>query len=321
MEASGTHLQCIAVDGGGGGQRFRARLSDGEIFESEYPSFTLGEGSLTDNYCDRFRTFLRDAQVSHSGFTQIARIVMTVAALPGSQQERQELMDAILQVTGADELWLTSDITAAHFGTIKGDGLIITIGTGIGALATGKYRTQLHELTGDSYLIGDEGSAYWIGKMGLNRALRHKDGRGGQTLLLTRACEFFETDSDSLADYVTALERPVHRIAQFAPVVTALAAESDEVADSIIELAVSEFLDIVRAARGVLGADERFKILFSGGAIPKEGILFQRTQQRLQELGLTCDHSDIKNIDGAFALAQEKDPGIYADITDISYRK
>ena len=308
--------ELIAVDGGGGGQRFRGRLSTGEIIEREYPSFTLGEGSLIQNYLDRFTTFVAE------GFTSISRIVMAVAALPGSQSERDELMHAILEATGAKELWLTSDITAAHFATISGDGLVITIGTGIGAIATGRNRTQLHQLSGDSFLIGDEGSAYWTGKMGLNRALRFKDGRGPETALLAHACSFFNTDPESLADYVTALDRPVHRIAQFAPVVTSLAAAGDAMALGILELAVQEFVDIAVAAQRILGVVSGeygdFRIVFTGGAIPADGILFRMTQKRLLVMGLKCEHSLAKNIDGAFLLAEQPDPGIYSGITDIA---
>ena len=311
----GAPQQFIAVDGGGGGQRFRARLRNGVALEREYPSFTLGEGLLIENYLDRFRAFIADCGKE---LTTVERIVMAVAALPGTNDERQELMRAIREATGADALWLTSDITAAHFATIKGDGLVVTIGTGIGAIATGKNRTQIHEISGDSFLIGDEASAYWTGKVGLNRALRYKDGRGPSTALLDEACRFFQTDPASLADYVTALERPVHRIAQFAPVVTRLAEGGDEVALSIIELAVDELEAITQAARKTLDAGDDFQIVFSGGAIPADGILFRLTKARLAGLGLNCDHSMARNIDGAFELAQEDNPGIYAAITDIA---
>lgn len=307
-----TKLELIAVDGGGGGQRFRGRRVSGEVIEREYPSFTLGEGSLTQNYVERFSAFINE------GFTDISRIVMAVAALPGSDEERHSLTSSILQATGARELWLTSDITAAHFATVKGDGLVVTVGTGVGAIAVGKNRTALHELSGDGYLIGDEGSAFWIGKMGLNRALRYKDGRGTHTALLDEACAFFDTDLSSLADFVTALDRPVHRVAQFAPVVTRLATAGDEVALSIIEMAVDEFVEITIAARTALDAGENFQIVFSGGAIPRDGIVFALVQKRLSAMGLSCEHSSARNIDGAFELAMLNTPGVYGAITEIA---
>ena len=303
--------EVIAVDGGGGGQRFRGRLEDGDIQEREYGSFTLGEGSLTDNYVERFDLFMSE------GFRDVERVVMAVAALPGSQSERDQLTSSILKVTGAKELWLTSDITAAHFATIKGDGVVTTVGTGVGAIAVGKSRSVLHELSGDGYLIGDEGSAYWIGKMGLNRALRNKDGRGGSARLLEAALEFFQTDANSLADFVTALDRPVHRIAQFAPTVTTIAEGGDDSALEIIDEAVDEFVHIADTARRVLEADENFQVVYSGGAIPVDGIVFKKLQKRLAALGLPCEHSDARNIDGAFDLACEVDPGIYSANTEV----
>ena len=301
----------MAVDGGGGGQRFRGRLTDGTIVEREYGSFTLGEGSLTDNYVERFQLFISE------GFTNVQRVLMAVAALPGSPAERDELTSAILNLTGASELWLTSDITAAHFATIKGDGVVTTVGTGVGAIAVGKNRTVLHELSGDGYLIGDEGSAFWIGKMGLNRALRCKDGRGGSAALLDAALKFFETTADSLADFVTALDRPVHRVAQFAPTVTAIAEAGDASALEIIDEAVEEFVRIVQTARRFLDAGDGFQIVFSGGAIPSDGIVFKTLSARLTALGLPCERSAVRNIDGAFDLACEDVPGIYTANTEV----
>ena len=303
--------EVIAVDGGGGGQRFRGQLADGTIIDREYVSFTLGEGSLTENYLERFTHFVRE------GFTSIERVVMAVAALPGSVQGRRDLAHSLLKVTGAQELWLTSDIAAAHFATIKGDGLVTTVGTGVGAIAVGKNRTRLHEISGDSYLIGDEGSAFWMGKMGLNRALRHKDGRGGSEALLREALKFYETDADSLADFVTALDRPVYHIAQFAPLVTTLAEAGDPSATEIVELAVDEFVQIAVTARRVLEAGEEFHIVYSGGAIPEDGVVYTRLQERLHLLDLSCEYSDVRNIEGAFDLAFEPDPGVYHTITEV----
>jgi hypothetical protein len=64
--------------------------------------------------------------------------------------------------------------------------------------------------------IPREGGAFWIGRAGLAAALRAHDGRGGATALTDAAAMAFD-GLDDLGDRLHGADRPVNRIAHFAP--------------------------------------------------------------------------------------------------------
>ncbi|MFF7314514.1 BadF/BadG/BcrA/BcrD ATPase family protein [Streptomyces sp. NPDC008137] len=77
-----------------------------------------------------------------------------------------------------------SDIEAA-FASAPGapaDGLALVAGTGAVALrVTG--RRAVATVDGDGWLLGDDGSGFWIGRAAVRAALRMADGRGAPTVL------------------------------------------------------------------------------------------------------------------------------------------
>ncbi|MFD8425340.1 N-acetylglucosamine kinase [Streptomyces sp. NPDC059466] len=79
---------------------------------------------------------------------------------------------------------VSSDIEAA-FASAPGtpaDGLALVAGTGAAAVRiTGRRCTATAD--GDGWLLGDEGSGFWIGRSAVRAALRMADGRGGPTTL------------------------------------------------------------------------------------------------------------------------------------------
>ncbi len=304
----------IAVDGGGGALRVRGgqvgQAKAGSLTERTYPGATLGEVSLGEYYCDALTDFISASAVKPD------RVVLAVGVLPGFPQAREDLLNLIKAATGAKEVWLTSDSVGAHCASIKGNGIVIAVGTGVAALATGRNRTYVHELSGDSYLIGDEGGAYWQGKSGLNSALRFKDGRGGSEALLKAALTYYKTTPDYLADLATEVDRPVHTIAGFAPSVSKLAADGDRHALAIIEKASEELALLATTALRICG-DADFEAVITGGAIPKDGLLFHKTSELITAAGIPVRVSERSNLDGVTDFSQWDNPGVYSPIVQI----
>ncbi|GGX06078.1 hypothetical protein GCM10010383_40130 [Streptomyces lomondensis] len=79
---------------------------------------------------------------------------------------------------------VSSDIEAA-FASAPGapaDGLALVAGTGAVAMRiTGRRGTAT--VDGDGWLLGDDGSGFWIGRAAVRAALRMADGRGAATVL------------------------------------------------------------------------------------------------------------------------------------------
>ncbi|BAS28277.1 hypothetical protein LIP_2436 [Limnochorda pilosa] len=132
-------------------------------------------------------------------------------------------------------------------GTLGGPGLLLLAGTGSLALALGPEGQEVRA-GGWGYLLGDEGSGYWIGREAIRAALRAHDGRGPATGLTTVLRE-----AAGLED-VTALVGPVHRgerdrgwIARLARPVVEAADAGDTVAARILDDAAGELALLVRA--------------------------------------------------------------------------
>ncbi|MEU6253562.1 BadF/BadG/BcrA/BcrD ATPase family protein [Streptomyces sp. NPDC047043] len=85
---------------------------------------------------------------------------------------------------GADSIAISSDIEAA-FASAPGapaDGLALVAGTGAVAMRITDRRCTA-TVDGDGWLLGDDGSGFWIGREAVRAALRMADGRGGATVL------------------------------------------------------------------------------------------------------------------------------------------
>ncbi len=157
--------------------------------------------------------------------------------------EATELLGLVRRF-GIREVAVAHDATTSYLGAL-GDapGAVIAAGTGVVTLAVGAR--SVARIDGWGYLIGDAGSGYWIGRAGMDAAMRGFDGRGRMTPLTRRMRELFP---DLSAAYVELQsdDRRVSRIADFAKVVDELA-DDDPVARGIMDAAAAELSESVLA--------------------------------------------------------------------------
>jgi N-acetylglucosamine kinase-like BadF-type ATPase len=157
--------------------------------------------------------------------------------------EAGELLGLVTRY-GITEVAVAHDATTSYLGAL-GDspGAVIAAGTGVVTLAVGAR--SVARVDGWGYLIGDAGSGYWIGRAGMDAAMRGFDGRGRMTPLTKRLRELFP---DLTAAYVELQsdDRRVSRIADFAKVVDELA-DDDPVAKGIMDAAAAELSESVLA--------------------------------------------------------------------------
>lgn len=77
-----------------------------------------------------------------------------------------------------------------------GDNPGIVIVSGTGSITYGVNQCRMAARAGGwGFLLGDEGSGYWIGRHALNAALRERDGRGPRTVLTPLVCDHFHVAS------------------------------------------------------------------------------------------------------------------------------
>ena len=114
---------------------------------------------------------------------------------------------------------------------------MLAVGTGVVVLALSE--TTVAKVDGWGYLLGDAGCGYWIGRAGLDAALRAFDGRSPHTSLEATAMELFGP-LDEMYMVVQADPKRVSRIASFCRPVVDAAAAGDETARAIVTAAAGE---------------------------------------------------------------------------------
>ncbi|MDH6515820.1 N-acetylglucosamine kinase-like BadF-type ATPase [Streptomyces sp. SAI-135] len=259
---------------------------------------------------------------------------------PGTGRARTALTGALRRLgIPADRVGVCSDIEAA-FAAAPGtpsDGLALVAGTGAVAMRiTGRHATTT--VDGDGWLLGDEGSGFWIGRSAVRAALRMADGRGRPTVLagwVGRALDLpldilpkgaipsydrggpaLPSDTPSHPTGVPGWERarredfrrrllpavmadPPIRLARFAPLVAEAAAGKDAVAGAILSEAADHLLETVRALEPRPGE----RIVATGGLLGPEGPLTAPLSERLHAHGLSLDWV-ADGRPGAVALAR-----------------
>jgi N-acetylglucosamine kinase-like BadF-type ATPase len=144
-------------------------------------------------------------------------------------------------------------------------------------------------LGGWGSLLGDEGSAYAMGLLGLRYAVRAFEQRApAPTGLVTAMCQHFGVSQDHFRQELVKLvyQKPLSRaeIAGAAPVVTQLAGLDDPLAKMIVEKIVADLAALVRSAAGRLfTARELFDVAMAGGLINSGALIVEPLQQMLIE--------------------------------------
>lgn len=163
------------------------------------------------------------------------------------------------------EVVTVRDLEVAYAaGTADPDGALLIAGTGAIAVRFAGG-VAVRRADGYGWLLGDEGSAVWIGVQALRAVLAALDGRGGSTALVARACGWLgvappEADSavarDDCAQRVLAagFARKPAELGQFAVGVSAAADAGDEVALEICAAAAGKLLHTLSTVEPPTGA-------------------------------------------------------------------
>ena len=173
---------------------------------------------------------------------------------------RAELPDALAGELGVARAALAADAVTAYVGALgPRPGAVLAAGTGL--IAVGTDLTAWRRADGWGHLLGDCGGGAWIGRAGLEAALRAHDGRdGGSGPLLRCAQEQFGPVRGLPGLLYPRTDRPAV-LASFAPRVADCAAH-DPVAADILRAAARHIAD---SAAAVCPADGHPEVALTGG--------------------------------------------------------
>jgi N-acetylglucosamine kinase-like BadF-type ATPase len=157
-----------------------------------------------------------------------------------------------------------SDARIALEGAFTGkSGSILIAGTG--SIMFGKDRKgNVHRVGGFGRYIGDEGSGYALGRLGLIAASKEYDGRAESTKITGLLKTRFGIGSSQ--EIITAVYKDKFDIASAAPLVIDAAAGGDKICRDIIADQVEELLAHIKAMQRLLNEKE-MRLSLTGGLI------------------------------------------------------
>jgi glucosamine kinase len=205
------------------------------------------------------------------------RVRLVVLAMAGARSTSvaAEMRRRLAGIGLGAPLVFESDLLATYFsGTYQPDGYAVVAGTGAGAIRVEEGR-QVAVADGLGWLLGDEGSGFWIGQRVVRAALADLDGRGPSTALMPLVLARLGVpqpsdggDRTSITAVVRALYAgPPVRLADYAGLVFEV--DGDATADRILDDAAAALARTLAAVRSPA---------VSGPVVLGGGILGRRRQ-------------------------------------------
>jgi glucosamine kinase len=227
------------------------------------------------------------------------RLVVLAMAGAGSTSAAAEIKHRLAAIGLDAPVVFESDLLATYCsGTPRPDGYAVVAGTGAGAIRVADGR-QVAIADGLGWLLGDEGSGFWIGQRVVRAALADLDGRG-QSTALTRsmldrlgvAAPSEAGDRQPIMAAVRALYAgPPVRLADYARL--AFEVDGDETADRILDDAGAALAWTLRAVRS---PTDTGPVVLGGGILGRGGRVADR-------LSAACGAPEVHTVpDGAVGV-------------------
>jgi N-acetylglucosamine kinase-like BadF-type ATPase len=233
---------CIGLDVGGTGAR-GALARSGAVAATEHTGVPVHIGAQGISF-DQVRLALAPLIESLLASAGTGSVDAVAAGITGfatlGEDLRVRLPKALAQLTGAAVVVLSSDMLTSYTGALGlTGGAVVAAGTGAVALGT-DMRGTWKRVDGWGYLVGDAGGGSWLGRAGLQAALRAFDGRpGGSPALLRALAERFGEPAALVRELAARPDR-AGLMAGFVPAVAAAAADGDDVAVRLLAQAGAE---------------------------------------------------------------------------------
>jgi glucosamine kinase len=244
VDAGGTHTRAVVVHPAGQCLGYAAAGSGNPT--------AVGRETAAAAVAASVEEALRRAEVSS---TRIRLVVLAMAGA-GSTSVADEIRRRLTGIGLDAPRIFESDLLATYVsGTHRPDGYAVIAGTGSGAIRVeGGRQVAVADALG--WLLGDEGSGFWIGQRVVRAVLADLDGRGPSTALTPMMLARLGVPAPSAAgdrEPIMAVVRALYagppvRLADYARLV--FEADGDAAADRILDEAASALartLDAVRS--------------------------------------------------------------------------
>jgi glucosamine kinase len=244
-----------------GATRSRARLCTGGQLtaESQGPSASLPAAGR-DQARAALTTLLDDLKLDQVGKLDAICAGSAGLSVPGA---REFLHGHLAPLTRPGGLTIVPDIQLVLPAAGLAEGVAVVCGTG--SVAVGSQHGRTVQIGGWGYLLGDEGSGYWVVREALRLLLDRRDhasppGRLGDQLLAATGCA-------SLAQLHRLVYEQPHRPSDWARHAGLVLDSADPAAAAIAARAADHLAVLAATAAGELDPAGRLPVVLAGGLL------------------------------------------------------
>lgn len=272
----------IGIDGGGTKTKFTIINHKDEIINSvekgtchyNQVGFDGLERVLTEGLADLIKEKIE--------VTSIKGICLGLAGYGKVKEDALKVERIVKKVFENIPYKLLNDVQIAHAGALDGkDGIVIISGTG--SIGYSLFNGESRRVGGWGYTIGDEGSAYWIGRQAIEAYSKEADGR----LEKGKLYEIFNKklgleDDYALISYINnELKADRGKIAKLARLCSQAALDGDITASKIFDNAGKELACLINTL-GNVGKD-KVTASYIGGVFKAEDLLIDKIKINLNK--------------------------------------
>ncbi len=295
----------LGVDGGGTKTIALIATLDGKIIGIGYG------GSSNQNVVGLKKAYLnimKAIQEAISGAN--ANVLVSCVGLAGiDNEENYSMMSSKLKSNSfIKNLILVSDAEIAlASGTWGQYGVVIIAGTGSNVYGKNVYGESAR--SGNwGYIIGDEGSAYYISRLALNAVFREYDGRGSHTILTEMVKSYFKVNELSEIIPIIYKRMSIPEIASLAGLVSQAARMNDSIAKSILRMGGKELgLASVAVIKKLKMENEDFYVVFVGSMFNAGKYFIEPIKREIKKVAPNAKfiRPDIPPVFGALILGYQ----------------
>ncbi|HUP25656.1 MAG TPA: BadF/BadG/BcrA/BcrD ATPase family protein [Thermoanaerobaculia bacterium] len=220
--------------------------------------------------------------------------------------EERDAVEGMLRRLGVSApVRVVNDATIALLaGAPEGYGIVVISGTG--SISYGVDPAGHTARSGGwGELLGDEGSAVWIGRVALRKSVRGVDGRGPRTSLASKIARALGLEMPAgllswVQDENTTFRE---RIATLLPMIQEAVEEGDRVAFEVVDEAAEHLTRSARAVANQLELPASFPVVLAGGAFRGCPSLVERFTAKLELPRARVARLDDEPATGAVRLA------------------
>jgi N-acetylglucosamine kinase-like BadF-type ATPase len=279
----------FGIDGGGSYSRLALTDKEGNVLASAKAGstniYSVSKDEVFANIAALFDSALKSTGLNKE---DLAAGCLGSAGL-GREEERglfRNFFDSFLGKEFPVKLCSDGEILLCG-GLNELEGYCLIAGTGSIALGRGGDG-RLARAGGYGYLLGDEGSASWIGKTALSRIFRSLDGRDLPTRMLDPVLKAANLKKrDDLISYAH-LDATKAKVAALAPLVTSAARVGDPLALDILRESAEELALLVKCVIDQSPWIKQRILAAAGGVMENDEIV----SKKFKEI-MTCDFPDL----------------------------